>query len=248
MSHATQMPVPGPREAPQHPVRHGGGIGRLRGSRRMLLIISVVALVAGATGFCQARYWMNSEECAQWSIVFDGYGEAGCRDGVLRLKPAAASSPDATHAGLATSTTAQVRRGAVQTVTTTMTTVSQLRQGDAPNTWEVAWLLWSYTDNEHFYALVLKPNGWEVSKQDPAHRGNQNFLYSGDSPVFPSGGSYEVTVRIDTTGDAVRFEITVDGHRLGDFEDSQDPYYSGAVAGYCEDAEVTFTPVVHKES
>lgn len=237
-------PVPASQDAVP---RHGGATGAPRRSRRVLLVVTALALVVGITGFCQVRQAMSPDECTQWSVVFNGYGEAGCHDGLLRLRPTVATSADRTHAGLATSTTAQVRQGAVQTISTTMTTVSQLRQGQDPNTWEVAWLLWSYTDNNHFYALVLKPNGWEVSKQDPAYEGNQKFLYSGHTPTFPPGSSYEVSVRIDTTGHSARFEITVNGESLGDFEDTESPYYSGAVAAYCEDAEVTFTPVEQEE-
>lgn len=223
--------------------RHGRGPGGTTRARRITLVVCALALVVGVTGFCQVRQWMNDEECAQWSIVFDGYGEAGCQDGLLRLAPNAAGSADKTHAGLATSTTATISQGAVQTVSTTMTTVRQLRQDGEPNTWEVAWLLWNYTDNEHFYALVLKPNGWEVSKQDPAYPGNQRFLASGDAPAYPPGSSYEVSVRVDTTGEEVSFTVSVDGQELATVTDSETPYHSGAVAAYCEDAEVTFTPV-----
>lgn len=42
--------------------------------------------------------------------------------------------------------------------------------------------------NFRFYALCLKPNGWEVSKQDPAYKGGQRFLKSNtdtDPRKFP---------------------------------------------------------------
>lgn len=61
-----------------------------------------------------------------------------------------------------------------------------------PNPWEVGWLLWCFSpdpthpydpsptsnSNFRFYALCLKPNGWEVSKQDPSYQGGQRFLKS----------------------------------------------------------------------
>lgn len=64
-----------------------------------------------------------------------------------------------------------------------------------PNPWEVGWLLWCFSpdpthpydpsptsnSNFRFYALCLKPNGWEVSKQDPSYRGGQRFLKSNDA-------------------------------------------------------------------
>ena len=85
-------------------------------------------------------------------------------------------------------------------------TTSQLRNKDntpptpnnptsKPNPWEVGWLLWCFSpdpthpydpsptsnSNFRFYALTLKPNGWEVSKQDPAYPGGQRFLKSNDA-------------------------------------------------------------------
>lgn len=64
-----------------------------------------------------------------------------------------------------------------------------------PNPWEVGWLLWCFSpdpthpydpsptsnSNFRFYAVVLKPNGWEVSKQDPSYKGGQRFLKSNDA-------------------------------------------------------------------
>ena len=71
-----------------------------------------------------------------------------------------------------------------------------------PNPWEVGWLLWCFSpdpthpydpsptsnSNFRFYALTLKPNGWEVSKQDPSYKGGQRFLKSNvdtDPRKFP---------------------------------------------------------------
>ena len=117
-----------------------------------------------------------------------------------------------------------------------------------PNAWEVAWLLWNYSDNNHFYALALKPNGWEVSKQDTNYDGAQRFLASGNTPVYPPGASHNVTVTIDTTNPAAAtFVVTVDGQELGKVTDSESPYRSGAVAAYCEDSDVTFTPITEDQ-
>ena len=30
-------------------------------------------------------------------------------------------------------------------------------------------MLWRFLDDNHFYYLVLKPNGWEIGKADPAY-------------------------------------------------------------------------------
>src|SRR5699024_10353258 len=75
----------------------------------------------------------------------------------------------------------------------TVTTEQQIRHG-TPNPWEVGWVLWNYSDTDHFYALALKPNGWEITKQDPAYRGGQRFLHTGSKPAFPFGRDYRVEV------------------------------------------------------
>lgn len=215
--------------------------------RRGLLVGCVLALILGVTVYCHAIE-TDQQDCSHWEIVFDGYGEASCTGGLLRLKPTSANSQDKTHAGLAKSTTVEIEAGNVQTIHTTMTTVRQLREDGSPNAWEVAWLLWNYSDNNHFYALALKPNGWEVSKQDTAYEGAQRFLASGDSPAYPPGMSHDVTVSIDTTNPAsVTFVITVDGKELGTVTDSESPYRTGAVAAYCEDSDVTFTPITEDQ-
>lgn len=71
-----------------------------------------------------------------------------------------------------------------------------------PNPWEAGWLLWCFSpdpthpydpsptsnSNFRFYALCLKANGWEVSKQDPSYKGGQRFLKSNtadDPRKFP---------------------------------------------------------------
>lgn len=92
-------------------------------------------------------------------------------------------------------------------------TLAQLRNKDntpptkdnpdsKPNPWEVGWLLWCFSpdpthpydpsptsnSNFRFYALCLKANGWEVSKQDPSYKGGQRFLKSNtdtDPRKFP---------------------------------------------------------------
>ena len=187
------------------------GSGHSRILRRVVLVGCVLALILGITVYCHARE-TDAQKCSQWEIVFDGYGEASCSDGLLRLKPTSANSQDKTHAGLAKSTTVEIESGSVHT------------------------------------ALALKPNGWEVSKQDTNYDGAQRFLASGNTPVYPPGTSHNVTVTIDTTNPAAAtFVVTVDGQELGKVTDSESPYRSGAVAAYCEDSDVTFTPITEDQ-
>lgn len=80
-----------------------------------------------------------------------------------------------------------------------------------PNPWEVGWLLWCFSpdpthpydpsptsnSNFRFYALCLKANGWEVSKQDPSYKGGQRFLKSNtadDPRKFPPHNTTEANV------------------------------------------------------
>lgn len=101
----------------------------------------------------------------------------------------------------------------VYSLSANIVTTAQLRSPDntpptpsnpdsKPNPWEVGWLLWCFSpdpthpydpsptsnSNFRFYALCLKANGWEVSKQDPAYPGGQRFLKSNtdvDPRKFP---------------------------------------------------------------
>lgn len=113
---------------------------------------------------------------------------------------------------------------AVYSFSANIVTEAQLRNEDntpptpqnpdsKPNPWEVGWLLWCFSpdpthpydpsptsnSNFRFYALCLKPNGWEVSKQDPSYKGGQRFLKSNaqeDPRKFPP---HNTENREDTT-------------------------------------------------
>jgi hypothetical protein len=173
-----------------------------------------------------------------WRLAYDGFGHAwsSMHRGVtlITLQPGRPASRAQTHAALALSRhtwpdfVAEVR----------LRTNRQLR-GSHPNPWEVGWILWHYTSDQRFYYIALKPNGWELGKADPGYPGDQRFLATATHPVFPPGRWY--TVRVQQRGDGI--EVDVDGRRLVRFTDSQDPYRSGRVGLYTEDASVTFQPV-----
>src|SRR2546428_5155163 len=66
-------------------------------------------------------------------------------------------------------------------------TVEQLRQGTAPNPWEVAWVAFRAANNS-FYYFILKPNGIELGKAiDSATLNKQVFLFTADSPRLKIG-------------------------------------------------------------
>jgi hypothetical protein len=168
-------------------------------------------------------------------VYYSGYGTVGVvDDGVsraLQLSPMVSTSPSVTHATLVNTTATYGDMDA----TVTMTTAQQLRQGSAPNTWEVGWVLWHFTDDVHFYSFMLKENGWELGKEDPAYPGAQRFLATGSQhfdPFVPH------TVRIIQRGNTM--SVDVDGVRIATATDNERPYASGSLGLYTEDATVRF--------
>lgn len=212
----------------------------IRLARRHVVVVVLVGVLV-LSGVAATVYIMINR--CEWTTVYHGYGKVSCSQETIRLSPKASTRSDETHAALATVNDMMVEAGSTQTITATVRTDAQLRTGSDPNPWEVAWLLWSYTDDQHFYAVVLKPNGWEISKEDPAYPGAQRFLASGDAPAYPIGTAFDVTVTMTTAGDAVTMTVSVDGAELATVTDEESPYPSGAVAAYTEDATITVGPV-----
>src|SRR3989442_2904189 len=145
------------------------------------LVVSASRLVSMRHGFFRTGYgfrwfplgmsWVDGSTHGKWRDQFDGYGRVGVRtDGarVLSEIPKAPMGPSDTHAALVTS----LRTFGNLDLILRMRTLRQLRW-PGPNPWEVAWVLWHYTDSTHFYYLILKPNGWELGKEDPAYPDNQ---------------------------------------------------------------------------
>jgi Domain of Unknown Function (DUF1080) len=196
------------------------------------------ALAAVAIAGCSATTAPAAWPGRAWRLAYNGYGHvsASRHNGVLRLtlQPGRPASPSDTHAALVLS------RNSWQdlTVDIRIRTNRQLRQ-PRPNPWEVGWLLWHYANNQHFYYIILKPNGWELGKADPAYPNNQRFLATETHPAFQPGRWY--AVRVQQRGDAI--QVDVNGRLLVRFADTQNPYLSGRVGLYTEDASATFQPV-----
>lgn len=207
-----------------------------------------------AVGTCYAE----GQTFGNFQDLFNGYGSAcimaaGGGSHVLDLQPEASTSPSAAHAAL-TTTTSSFNRGADYTLTVNSLTVRQLRTGSPPNPWEVGWVLWNYRDNNHFYDVILKPNGWEVGKEYTDSNGNQaqQFLASGTSPTFPVGSPEQVVVAQTVSRGVPTFVIraTVSGtlQTLATVTDSGTSvsgaaYTSGRVGLYAEDSEAQFSLV-----
>ncbi|MEV1021536.1 calcium-binding protein [Streptomyces sp. NPDC050264] len=174
--------------------------------------------------------WQDGSTHGRWLSVFNGHGTNIGDDDALSLSPRPAEDPGTTHAGLVVSTAsyADVRYEA------RMRTEKQLRE-PTPNPWEVPWLVWAYTDPEHFYYITLKPNGWELGKRDPAYPGGQRFLATGHE-AYPVGDWSDV--RVEQRG--ATMTVTVADQPLVTFTDPERPYNAGRVGAYSEDAAVTF--------
>jgi hypothetical protein len=178
--------------------------------------------------------WTEGLTCDGFRLIYSGYGSVRASSGgVFELSPAPTAQRGQSHAALAVRDSAS----GPTDVSATLRTVQQLRR-PAANPWEVAWLVWRYTDDSHFYSLILKPNGWEIGKEDPAYPGQQRFLATGRSPVFPVSGSYAVRVR--QSGAAIRVDIPGLSIHV---RDDDHPYTSGGLGLYTEDATVQFTHI-----
>lgn len=183
-------------------------------------------------GVSGLQQWAEGEARGPWTVRYTGFGTVRGTESSVLLEPQSASSQDRTHGGLVHTT----QRCTDASFALTLHTAEHVREG-AANPWEVAWVLWNFHDDERFYSLALKPNGWEVAKQDPAYPGSQRFLASGARPRFPIGQDY----RVEITQDWPRMTISVDGRTLTRIVDEDDAYRGGAVALYTEDARVLFT-------
>jgi hypothetical protein len=186
----------------------------------------------------------------KWKSVYHGYGSnavARTFDGqALAIHPKESNSGNETHAGLISGPHPSwpVDINGNLTIEASLHTEKQLRRQDAPNPWEVGWLLWDYVDKTHFYYFIPKPNGWELGKADPAYPGDQRFLASGSRPIYPIGNRYVVKIVQAASPTSTTFSIFVDGVLLTTFTDRERPYANGLVGFYSEDAAAYFHSVV----
>jgi hypothetical protein len=184
------------------------------------------------------RSWFSSDG-------FDGYGSievfrhAGTN--CLALRPQPSARTNETHAALMTSARSYADFDATFH---DVVTIEQLRTSGDPSPWERAWLIWHLVSLRQFYYFILKSNGWELGKVDPAYPGGQRFLVTGETPRFPVGQIH--SVRIRQNGNAIM--AYVDGALITSFLDegdasvpgSADAYTVGRFGFYCEDAHVRF--------
>lgn len=204
----------------------------LAGSIILVGIVVALAMMVGLRNQPADPHWQEGETHGDWTVRYTGFGTVSSDGQQITLDPKAADDPGITHGGLVHTT------GTCRDADFSMTlhTESQVREHQ-PNVWEVGWVLWNFRSDTQFYAVALKPNGWEISKQDSDYQGNQRFLASGDTPKFPIGHDYHITV---TQQDGA-MTVSVDGEELDTVIDQQTPYRQGSIGLYTEDARVHFS-------
>ena len=202
------------------------------GRRPVLALLLVAAAVAAGTAGATtkpvrlARQTLSANVSSQWktwwgATAFDTAGVT------LASQPPVAAAE--THSALIT--TKRTWRDA--TIGFTTTTLKQLRQNDAPNTWEVGWVLFHFTDLENYYWFMLKTNGFELGKKQGSD--TQQFLVTGDLPALTVGEQRRIQVK--TLGP--RIQVFVGGTKLVDYVD-RNPLGAGSVGLYEEDSQVRF--------
>ena len=186
-----------------------------------------------------AEPWVDATAFGAWYSLHDGFGrtqvEPAGNGRVLTLRTRVPATAAETFSSLVRT------RRAFHDVdfSVTLRTTAQLRK-QHPNPWEVGWVLWRYTDNRHFYSFIVKPNGWELAKQDGAYDGSQRFLAFSYQRSYPVGRAYRIRVR--HVGRTVT--VWVDGTRIVRYIDRERPYSSGSIALYAEDSAVRYSPVL----
>ncbi len=188
---------------------------------------------------CASSAWEEGRSYGDWIAVYRGGGDVGIEtdttDGastqVLFERPAPPNDQDTTHACLVTS---RFEAGDFE-LSVNVKTLRQLRHpmGQA---WEGAWVLWHYVDKAHFYYAVLKTNGWELGKADPAVPGGQRFLKTGATPIMVIGGVAEFRIRQQGS----TMTLSFGGAAVATVTDTARPLLGGKFGFYTEDAEVRF--------
>ena len=192
----------------------------------------------GFDGIPISTPWADGTAFGAWYSLHDGFGRTQVepvRGGrVLTLRTRVPATASETFSSLV-----RTRREFRDVdFSVTLRTTAQLRKHEA-NPWEVGWVLWRYTDNRHFYSFIVKPNGWELAKQDGAYHGSQRFLAFSYESSYPVGEAYRI--RISHVGRTIT--VWVDGARIVGYTDHERPYSSGSIALYAEDSAVRYGPV-----
>jgi len=204
-----------------------------------ILPVNAAQFFESFSGYIADTCFSDGTSFGPWTVVFAGFGCVKVEsDGVNSWLHAVPKAPKGgnTHSAL----TVGPEFSDAITYGVNINTVGQTRTKMKPRSWEVGWVVWNYTDNDHFYYFIPKTNGWELGKRDPAYTGGQRFLSTGTSPTFPIGQSYSVRITQNATN---TMSASVNGQLLTTFTDTERPYTSGKIGLYTEDAHVHFDDI-----
>jgi hypothetical protein len=209
-----------------------------------------------------AGRWRDGSVNGNWIQEYDGYGRVGIRETksgnkMLYQRPKRSKTLNETHASLVISKAEYETKN----ISLRSKTVKQLRT-PTPNSWETAWVLWNYKHDHHFYYFTLKTGGWELGKVDNAkvdpngpsclwpeylnckYPGAQRYLRTGSSPTTIVGKWDKI--RVEQKGNLIT--VYAAGKKVTEYRDENNPYFSGRVGLYNEDASVLFDNIAVNNS
>jgi hypothetical protein len=205
-------------------------------------------------GYQQNTCWTDGTMFGPWMVAWAGFG---CVEAIadvtgtwLNLAPKASSGPGRSALVVGPSP------GPVTSYTYSLRIKTLAQINKSPKPWQVGWAVWSYSNPNSFYNVVLKPNGWELDKEYTTSTGAQGqcFLASGTNYKFPIGVRYDLEITDTVVGVATKnIMVKVSGGSLPgqitlvSYTDAGacnvSPYMSGSIALYDEAASVDFTNV-----
>lgn len=194
----------------------------------------------------------------KWKNKFLSSGTSGVRvssGGSLNGVPVMWLTPQvATSSGLTFSVVNYLATATYQDfeLTCKMRTIAQIRTGSAPNSWEVAWLIWRVGDiagQMGYYFTIKASGGCEFGKSDNKEGSVANYVLSTPGgPNATMGQWYSVKIRVQGN----RHQCYVDGSLIVDYTDinavfapspSRQIQKGGTITVYCEDANVEFSDI-----
>jgi len=193
---------------------------------------------------------VDTDTFGNWTVVFAGGGCANKEHAqaapqykvFLHMQPQTSTSSSETHAVLVCGPSFSANHTSYYFMAD-VKTVSQLRTGSLPNSWEAAWFVFDYTDNDHYNYFLLKTDGWELGKRHPNCSGGQCFLATGSSPSLTVGNWNQIEIDRDYTDGKNNFQVYVDNSLVVNTNDNTNPLISGNICLYTEDAHVHYSNV-----
>jgi hypothetical protein len=178
-----------------------------------------------------------------WYGKWHGAGEFGVRpdphfptNKIFYQVTLPVESKDTTHSALLLST----REYSDFRLSLDVRTDKQLRLNDKPNPWEVAWVIWRWSDNTHFYYFLAKTDGAEMGKYDGGSNPADQIILRTSSLSKTSIGQW---MHWDIVAQGDRLVVIVNGQIVFDIEDHSS-FDRGQIGLYSEDAAVSFDNIM----